>query len=45
MKDYNKVEFDELILIIDDTFNVVDFIIKENKDNDNNIEKDKDNEE
>lgn len=45
MINYEKVEFEELILLIDENYNVIDYIIKDDKDNDNNIEKDKVNEE
>lgn len=39
MLNYEKVEFEELILVIDENYNVIDYIIKDNKDNENNIEK------
>ena len=39
MINYEKVEFEELILVIDENYNVIDYIIKDDKDNENNIEK------
>lgn len=41
MLNYEKVEFEELILIIDESYNVIDYIIKDDKDNKNNIDKEK----
>lgn len=39
MINYEKVEFEELILVIDENYNVIDYIIKEKKDNENNVDK------